>query len=129
MPISSPVKVRVATVLILAFFATPLAPLVAQAPATTKPAPATAKPATTTAKPAAAAAAAPATDGGWPRAYTTASGAALVIYQPQVVELDGPETRSSRIAAVSYTPKGAQSRRSAPSSWNPTPASPSTSGS
>jgi len=24
-------------------------------------------------------------DGGWPRAFTTASGAALVVYQPQIV--------------------------------------------
>ena len=62
----------------------------AQAPATAKaPAPATAKTAAPAqapaARPTSAAAAAPAPhDGGWPRAYTTSSGAALVLYQPQV---------------------------------------------
>jgi len=105
MLITSPVKVRVATVLIVALFATPLAPLVvAQAPATTKPAPATAKPAANTAKPAATAAA---PDGGWPRAYTTASGAALVLYQPQVSSW-ADQKRIEAFAAVSYAPKGAK---------------------
>jgi hypothetical protein len=55
------------------------------------------------AKPAAAAAP---PDGGWPRAYTTASGASLVLYQPQV----SAWTEQKHIAAylaVSYTPKGA----------------------
>ena len=102
-------KVRVATVLIVALFATPLAPLLAQAPAPTgdhgQAPPTTAKPAT--AKPAAAAAAA-AADWRMAAVGLTASGAALVIYQPQVSSWSEPETRIEAFAAVSYTAKGAK---------------------
>ena len=50
---------------------------------------------------------APPVDGGWPRASTTASGASLVVYQPQIASW----TEQKNIvlyAAVSYTPKGAE---------------------
>ena len=45
-------------------------------------------------------------DGGWPRAYTTPSGAALIVYQPQVASWDD-QKHMAAYAAVSYTPKGA----------------------
>jgi hypothetical protein len=66
-----------------------------------------AKPAAT-AKPAAAPATNPAVpiDGGWPRSYTTNSGAALVIYQPQVATWDKQKLMTA-YAAASYTPPGA----------------------
>ena len=73
----------------------------AQAPATATPAKA--------AKPAAAAkaAATPApVDGGWPRAYTTPSGARLVLYQPQIASWDAQQ-KMVAYAAVSYEAKGA----------------------
>ena len=102
MLISPPVKVRVATVVIVSLFTTPLAPLVvAQAPTTAKPAPATAKPAAATAKPAAPAPA----DGGWPRSYATAGGAALVVYQPQISSWVD-QKRIVAYAAVAYSKKG-----------------------
>jgi hypothetical protein len=45
-------------------------------------------------------------DGGWPRASTTASGAELVVYQPQISSW--PDQKNVVLyAAVSYTPKGA----------------------
>jgi hypothetical protein len=61
-----------------------------------------------TAKPPASAAASPAVpiDGGWPRSYTTGSGAALVIYQPQVATWDKQKLLTA-YAAASYTPAGA----------------------
>src|SRR5262249_37786514 len=43
-------------------------------------------------------------DGGWPRAYTTASGARLVIYQPQIVSWH-EQKRMAMYAAVSYVGK------------------------
>jgi hypothetical protein len=45
-------------------------------------------------------------DGGWPRAYTTNSGAALVLYQPQVSSWANQKVMTA-YAAASYTPKGA----------------------
>ncbi|MCX6550923.1 MAG: hypothetical protein NTY02_07945 [Acidobacteria bacterium] len=70
----------------------------AQAPA--KPA-ATAKPAAATA------ATTPGViDGGWPRSYTTNSGAALVLYQPQIATWDKQKLMTA-YAAASYTPAGA----------------------
>ena len=45
-------------------------------------------------------------DGGWPRSYTTAGGAALAIYQPQVSSWTD-QKRAVLYAAVAYTPKGA----------------------
>ncbi|HEY7172962.1 MAG TPA: hypothetical protein VH417_19050 [Vicinamibacterales bacterium] len=63
----------------------------------TKPAPA-ARPAT--------AAPAPDLDGGWPRDYTTAAGADLRIFQPQVASWDG-QKHMVAFAAVSHTAKGA----------------------
>ena len=53
--------------------------------------------------PARAAAAAPA-DGGWPRAYPTASGGRLTIYQPQIVSWQD-QKRMVMYAAVSYMGK------------------------
>src|SRR3954469_24924608 len=70
------------------------APLLGQQPAKTA---APAKPA---------AAAKTAIDGGWPRAYATASGASVVLYQPQVA--GWPDQKHiSGYAAVAYTAKGA----------------------
>jgi hypothetical protein len=45
-------------------------------------------------------------DGGWPRDYTTASGATLRVFQPQVASWDG-KRRMVAYAAVSYAAKGA----------------------
>jgi hypothetical protein len=45
-------------------------------------------------------------DGGWPRSYTTNSGAALVLYQPQVATWDSQKVMTA-YAAASYTPMGA----------------------
>ena len=42
-------------------------------------------------------------DGGWPRAYTTASGALLIVYQPQIARWDGRAHMVS-YAAVAYQP-------------------------
>ena len=61
-------------------------------------------PAAAGSKAAASVAAAP--DGGWPRAYSTASGAALVLYQPQVASWTNQKHLVMH-SAVSYTPKGA----------------------
>jgi hypothetical protein len=48
----------------------------------------------------------PSVDGGWPRASTTASGARLVIYQPQIASW--VDQRDMVIyAAIAYTPAGA----------------------
>jgi hypothetical protein len=51
------------------------------------------------------AASAPAVDLGWPRAYTTASGARIMLYQPQVASWEA-QKRLTLYSAVSYTPKG-----------------------
>ena len=45
-------------------------------------------------------------DGGWPRAYTTNSGAAMVLYQPQISDWKNQKVMTA-YAAASYTPKGA----------------------
>ena len=81
-------RTRVALVTAIALLSQPLTPVMGQTAASQataqKPAAATAAPTaarSTTAPPASAAGA---VDGGWPRAYTTNSGAALVLYQPQV---------------------------------------------
>ena len=52
---------------------------------------------------------APATpvDGGWPHAYTTGSGAQLVLYEPQVASWD-QQKKIVMYAAVSYTAKDAR---------------------
>ena len=42
-------------------------------------------------------------DGGWPRAYTTATGALLIVYQPQIARWDGRAHMVS-YAAVAYQP-------------------------
>ena len=66
-------RARIAVLTLLSFVTSPVEPLLlAQTPSTKAPA-----------EKAAATATAPAVEG-WPRAYSTASGAALVIYQPQV---------------------------------------------
>jgi len=75
----------VALLTIVSLLATPIAQLVAQQGAT---------------------AASAATDGGWPRAYTTASGAAFTIYQPQIATWAN-QKHMVAYAAISYTPKGA----------------------
>lgn len=44
-------------------------------------------------------------DGGWPRSLTTATGATLIMYQPQILSWDGQE-RLEAMAALSYLQKG-----------------------
>jgi hypothetical protein len=120
---------RVALLAVASMLVSPVAPLLeAQAPA---PAPATApaqpkapatpaapKAPTTTTEPAVsltkvsttpkAAAPAPAqvTDLGWPRAYTTATGGHVLLYQPQVADWAG-QKHITAYGAVSWQPKGA----------------------
>jgi hypothetical protein len=65
-----------------------------------------AKPAAAKSAAAASSAAPRPVDGGWPRAYTTNSGAALVLYQPQVASWAN-QTLMTAYAAASYTPAGA----------------------
>jgi hypothetical protein len=89
----TPARRRVAMLAVVSLLTPAGSPLVlAQAPAA--------------ARPAAAAAPAP-PDGDWPRGYTTASGAALVIYQPQVASWTD-QKRVVLYSAVSYTPKAAK---------------------
>jgi hypothetical protein len=104
----------IAVLTAVALAITPAAPLAAEpAPAqgaAQKPAPAAA--ASPAAKPAASQPASPATpappvDGGWPRAYTTASGAKVVMYQPQVASWDD-QKHMVAYAALSYEAKGAK---------------------
>ena len=52
------------------------------------------------------AATAPDPDGGWPRSLTTATGAALIIYQPQILSWDAQRNLVA-MAALSYLAKGA----------------------
>ena len=78
------------------------APQAKPAAQTKPPAPATAG----AAKPASAAAPVP-PDGGWPHVYTTASGATLAVYQPQVASWVD-QKHVVAYAAVSYAPKGAE---------------------
>ena len=81
---------RIAVLTIVSLLASPIAPLVeAQAPPV---------------KSAASGASAGTDD--WPRAYSTASGAALVIYQPQVA-IWANQKDAVLYAAVSYTANGA----------------------
>src|SRR6185503_21154246 len=49
----------------------------------------------------------PAGDGGWPRGYVTASGARVILYQPQV-ESWPDQKRMTLHAAVAYQAQGAQ---------------------
>jgi hypothetical protein len=46
-------------------------------------------------------------DGGWPRSYTTPSGAGLVVYQPQIAAWPN-QKHLTLYSAVSYSPKGAE---------------------
>ena len=88
-------RAGIAVLTLLSFVTSPVAPLLlAQTPSTKA-----------TAGPAAATAPAPAVEG-WPRAFSTASGAALVIYQPQVASWVD-QKHAVLYSAVSYTPKGA----------------------
>ena len=107
MPVMHTVKVHVAAIAIVAFVTSPVAPLLAaQTPAAgaaaARPSPAQAPAA---ARPAAATP--PAPDGGWPRAYTTGSGAALIIYQPQVASWTD-QKEIVMYLAVSYRGKAAK---------------------
>ena len=92
------IKARVAVLTIISLLAPSAGPIVAaQAPAAKPPATQTPTAKPTTAKPSTApgaATTAPAPpDGGWPRDYTTPSGAALVVYQPQVASWVDQKTR------------------------------------
>jgi hypothetical protein len=90
-------RVRIAVGVLLSLLGSAGALVVkAQAPA---------KPATGPAPKPAAAKATASIDGGWPRASTTASGASLVIYQPQIASwVDQKDVVF--YAAISYTPAG-----------------------
>jgi hypothetical protein len=82
---------------IASLLASPIGPIViAQAPAAKTPAASSAA-ATTPPEP----------DGGWPRAYTTSSGAALLIYQPQIASWPN-QKHVTAYAAISYSAKGAK---------------------
>ena len=106
------INARVAVLTIISLLAPSAGPIVAaQAPAAKPPAaqtptakPPTAKPSTA---PGAATTAPAPPDGGWPRNYTTPSGAALVIYQPQLASR-ADQKHATLYAAVSYTAKGAK---------------------
>jgi hypothetical protein len=78
----------------LFFEATPLVALQTVKPTASSPAAQTKRPTQTTG------------DGGWPRGYTTASGARVILYQPQV-ESWPDQKRMTLFAAVSYEPSGA----------------------
>src|SRR5580765_718062 len=93
MLVTRSINVLVAEVTIVALFASPIAPLIGA------PTPAAARPAAATA------AAAP-SDGGWPRSSTTASGAELILYQPQIESWTN-QKHVVAYAAVSYASKGA----------------------
>src|SRR3954466_7850747 len=97
---SSALRRHVAIVMIATVTATPVSPLL-QAQTTAAKAPATAAKAPATAAPTP-----PPPDGGWPRAYSTASGAALVVYQPQISTWAN-QKHAVMYTAVSYTQKGA----------------------
>ena len=87
---------RLATIVAVTLLAPPVTLLVAAHTSSTSAA----------AKPAAAKAAAAPVDGGWPRTSRTASGATLVVYQPQIASwID--HRNMVLYAAVSYTPYGA----------------------
>ncbi|HQZ15355.1 MAG TPA: hypothetical protein PLD86_00660 [Vicinamibacteria bacterium] len=88
-------RASVATVTALAMALTPTASLFA-APAQAPTVTVTPNPATTGG----------ATDRGWPRAYSTPSGARLLVYQPQVSSWSG-QRRLVAYAAVAYEMKGA----------------------
>jgi len=80
---------------------TPTRPPAPPPPTPPKPVPAT-QPATTTA---ARAAPTPApVDGGWPRLYNLATGASILVYQPQIASWDR-QTDLVAFSAVSYRPK------------------------
>src|SRR5262245_36689385 len=85
---------RVAVFLAATLAFAPIAPLAAQTPAQ---------------KPAAPAAAAPSAaqdgGGGWPRGFTTATGADLVMYQPQIQSWPN-QKHLTAYSAVSYMKKG-----------------------
>ena len=61
----------------------------------------------------AAAATVPDNDGGWPRSYPTPSGAAFVIYQPQVASWADQTTHRRCTPPLRTRPKAQRSRRSA----------------
>jgi len=104
-------RARIAGLTIVSLLASPLAPLVAaQTPPAAAQTPPAAKAPAAKAPPAArpaGAAAAAAPDGAWPRAYTTASGAALTLYQPQVASWTD-QKHIVLYTAIAYTPKGAK---------------------
>ena len=107
----SPMRTHAAVLTIAAMLATSLAPAISGQAAT----PAAAAPATAAKSGAPAATPAP-PDGGWPRAYTTASGAPLVALPAADRELGRPEAHG-RVHRRSRTRRRARpSRRSAPSS-------------
>jgi hypothetical protein len=102
-------RARVAKLTLVSFVLTSgpsIAPIVsAQAPASAG-APAGKPAAKQTAAATSTAAAAPTPpDGGWPRAYATANGASLVIYQPQVVSWVD-QKHAVMYSAISYTARG-----------------------
>ena len=97
-------RARIAVLTVISLAASPIAPLVrAQAPAAKAPA----------AKPPPASPGAGPADQGWPRAYSTASGAALVIYQPQVASWTDQKHAVLYLGRVLHAEGRDRSRRSA----------------
>jgi len=88
----------IAPITFLTFLAAQVSPVAAQSLGTSSARPAVAR--------AAQSAAARPIDGGWPRTYTTRTGARVVIYQPQVASWVD-QKRMTLYAAVSYQPAGA----------------------
>ncbi len=93
-------RAHVAALTALSLLLSPAAPLV-NAQAAARPASQT-----SSAKPLPPVTAPAPVDGGWPRTYTTPSGATLVLYQPQV-ESWAQQKHAVLYAAVSYAPSGA----------------------
>lgn len=96
---------QVAVLTIASLLGSMFAPLAAAQARTATPQPAR-TPAGQATSPTAAAPLSEPPDGGWPRAYTTTSGAALVVYQPQVASWVDQE-HVVMYTAVSYAAKGA----------------------
>ena len=105
--IHAPFRAYVAVLTIVTLLSSPIAPIMAQAPAASRQtgAAATAPPVDP--------------DGGWPRSYTTASGSALILYQPQIASWNDQKHAQS---CTLQCPTARRARKSPPSErskWNP----------
>ena len=104
--ISTPLRVALAQAPPDSTAAPPPAPVTeTAAPATPPATPPATQPAAVAAPQEAAQDTVPDADGGWPRSITTATGATMVLYQPQLLSWEG-QKQLVAMSAVSYTPKG-----------------------